>query len=659
VGTSASATGWPHTFVLRDTNQGVSSFVKATEGSIGYSVYAEALHLNHAVARLKKGDVLLDASADTVEVALAEQAHSLLGDDEGAAGHLTTDLYTATVPPARVPADGLASDAPACCCARVPGSSAWPISGLTYIVMRKSTLRQGQTCAGRRQAVEFWRWFYRSEVVLHLARQTGFASLPASIRTLLAGAEPTALPCRHSVVAVRWRSLRARAKPTRERPRSVRGVRAPAPQAWQSRAAPQPSPPHRLTRFPEAGGPVEPAEKRRGMRLGAGALKMAEAAKSSKSVCGPLVQSPKVAYAGPGWTRWASPRARQQRKRLAKDIRCNGEQVLTEASPSVVPIGGPGMLADMFSLYAIRYQLEVSEPVSIQYAVVSPFNHTLDELLALNVMMGVASSHHLMTSPKVRVRVSGNGIPKWTAARESSTGLAPANFTELMALPVVGIGFAVVFNALSLQPHLRGEPLVLDVAALVAIFSGAVRSWGDPALSHMNPGLAALNASLEVVGLEQNTDDADIFAALLRRYDDRFAWQGMARTHPSHELVRADVMNSPFTIGFVPFTEGTHRLLGLARMRKGNGTEVPLSAASVAACAKDTYDESSGLYDLAARCRHVSLPSCASVLAGGVTLGFGLLRGVSRGPASRCCCAQRAELMMPHRAHGAPPLHLG
>ena len=67
------------------------------------------------------------------------------------------------------------------------GASAWPIAGLTYLVMRTDTLRPGATCDHVRETVRFWRWFWTSPAVRTRAAELGFAVLPDAVRDVVLG----------------------------------------------------------------------------------------------------------------------------------------------------------------------------------------------------------------------------------------------------------------------------------------------------------------------------------------------------------------------------------------------------------------------------------------------------------------------------------------
>ena len=62
-----------------------------------------------------------------------------------------------------------------------PARGAWPIAGLTYLVMRKATLRSGGTCDTVRETMQFWVWFWNSKTVQSIARREGFAPLPDAL----------------------------------------------------------------------------------------------------------------------------------------------------------------------------------------------------------------------------------------------------------------------------------------------------------------------------------------------------------------------------------------------------------------------------------------------------------------------------------------------
>jgi hypothetical protein len=55
------------------------------------------------------------------------------------------------------------------------GMLSWPISGLTYLIIRtgcpSTRLRLGASCDNVRQAVLFWQWFYTSPAVPRIASE--------------------------------------------------------------------------------------------------------------------------------------------------------------------------------------------------------------------------------------------------------------------------------------------------------------------------------------------------------------------------------------------------------------------------------------------------------------------------------------------------------
>ena len=49
-------------------------------------------------------------------------------------------------------------------------------------MFRKATLRDGATCAHKRETAAFWLWFWRSDFVLNTAERLGFGVLPPRLR---------------------------------------------------------------------------------------------------------------------------------------------------------------------------------------------------------------------------------------------------------------------------------------------------------------------------------------------------------------------------------------------------------------------------------------------------------------------------------------------
>eukprot|EP00667_Euglena_gracilis_P000942 EG_transcript_942 len=163
---TASSNSWVNvTTTQRSGNQGVVAYVMATAFTLGYSELSVAVTNKLPTVRLQKANgSTVTASTTTTAYAVLELGLSF-GNNGDLPARLTADL------PARLTADLQAAQ----------GANAWPIVGYSYLVMRKSTLRAGATCANVRATVDFWYWFWTSDVAARVLEDQSFSSLPSVV----------------------------------------------------------------------------------------------------------------------------------------------------------------------------------------------------------------------------------------------------------------------------------------------------------------------------------------------------------------------------------------------------------------------------------------------------------------------------------------------
>lgn len=133
----------------------------ATPHAMGYAGLAEVLTYSLPAASILKhgGSVPVQATVESVLSGLAESIPTM-GDSDDPDSRLTLDLTGGR------------------------SLAAWPILGVTYLAMRKTTsLFDGEDqCERRGQTVKYWRWFYTSSAVRALAAESGFSALPEALR---------------------------------------------------------------------------------------------------------------------------------------------------------------------------------------------------------------------------------------------------------------------------------------------------------------------------------------------------------------------------------------------------------------------------------------------------------------------------------------------
>eukprot|EP00668_Euglena_longa_P028618 GGOE01035903.1.p1 GENE.GGOE01035903.1~~GGOE01035903.1.p1 ORF type:complete len:1162 (-),score=457.83 GGOE01035903.1:1063-4524(-) len=149
---------WPNVTVVGKSGLlGMNAYVMLTPYTIGYSVLGDAVDGGLAVAMMRRGTNVIAASSTSIEHAIMELGSSF-GNDGSDASRLTANLYNAA------------------------GLNSWPICNYVYVVLRKTTVRNGTTCQQMAANVAFWKWFLNAEVVRNLTHKHSQGSMPEVVR---------------------------------------------------------------------------------------------------------------------------------------------------------------------------------------------------------------------------------------------------------------------------------------------------------------------------------------------------------------------------------------------------------------------------------------------------------------------------------------------
>ena len=174
-GAAAGDNAYNADVVKRQKNSGVAAYVLANEWTIGYSVLGEALVLGLEFADIIKDGVPVTATALSTSNALVERGLQFAEPVD----RLNADVNNAL------------------------GTSAWPIAGYTYFVIRKNTLRPGATCSNRIETFKFIEWFYTAgELIDTISSDLGFSTIPNQVRDVLLTALQERMLCEGSPVFV-------------------------------------------------------------------------------------------------------------------------------------------------------------------------------------------------------------------------------------------------------------------------------------------------------------------------------------------------------------------------------------------------------------------------------------------------------------------------
>lgn len=143
-----TAVNWP-TGVGGKGNEGVASYVKQIDGSIGYVEYAYALQNKMASVQMKnKAGQFVEPKAETFKSAAA-----------GAEWEKAKDFYL------------ILTDA--------PGKNSWPIAGSTFILMHKTPEKTEQAKA----TLKFFHWAYNKGQ--GMAEELNYVVLPTKVTALV------------------------------------------------------------------------------------------------------------------------------------------------------------------------------------------------------------------------------------------------------------------------------------------------------------------------------------------------------------------------------------------------------------------------------------------------------------------------------------------
>ena len=133
----------------------VAAAVISEDGTIGYAALSVALQMSTSYAQMiNKAGMTVAADSESITYAAVE-----LGTQTQARATSDIDLTDAS------------------------GSSVWPICALSYMLIDQVNSRS--TCHARSAIVDFWLWFYQSDIVSGLVETRQYARVPDIVMTSL------------------------------------------------------------------------------------------------------------------------------------------------------------------------------------------------------------------------------------------------------------------------------------------------------------------------------------------------------------------------------------------------------------------------------------------------------------------------------------------
>ena len=132
-----------------------------------------------------------------------------------------------------------------------------------------------------------------------------------------------------------------------------------------------------------------------------------------------------------------------------------------------------------------------------------------------------------------------------------------------------------------------GDKLILDGPTAAKIFQGTIKTWNDPAIAALNPGVTLPSAPIQVFFRSDESGTTENFAKYLKAAgggawtgEPAKKWTGTGSGKEKSAGVAEGVKSSKNSITYVEWSYAVDNKLGIAQIDNGSGTPVELSADS-------------------------------------------------------------------------------
>jgi phosphate transport system substrate-binding protein len=155
--------------------------------------------------------------------------------------------------------------------------------------------------------------------------------------------------------------------------------------------------------------------------------------------------------------------------------------------------------------------------------------------------------------------------------------------------------FPVQVGPIAIAYNLSGvKGLKLDATVLAGIFQGTIKTWNDPAIKALNPGLSLPSTSITLAVRSDSSGTTQNFSQYLvdaagsawkLGTSSTITWPSTARAGDGGSAVAQAVKSTPGAIGYVDFSTATASGLSAASIKNSAGDYVAPSSASATAAA--------------------------------------------------------------------------
>jgi phosphate transport system substrate-binding protein len=155
--------------------------------------------------------------------------------------------------------------------------------------------------------------------------------------------------------------------------------------------------------------------------------------------------------------------------------------------------------------------------------------------------------------------------------------------------------FPVVIGPIGLSYNLSGvKSLKLDGPTIAKIFQAQIKTWNDPAIKALNPGVTLPSTAITIARRSDSSGTTQNFSEFLVKSapgvwklgsDSTISWPSNSRGGMGNGGVDSIVKSTPGAIGYVDYSDAKASNLSMASVKNSAGQFVAPSAASASAAA--------------------------------------------------------------------------
>jgi phosphate transport system substrate-binding protein len=185
-------------------------------------------------------------------------------------------------------------------------------------------------------------------------------------------------------------------------------------------------------------------------------------------------------------------------------------------------------------------------------------------------LFNVWASEYSKTHPGVKITTAGTGSGAGVAraisgAAQIGTSDAYMSDADIKQNPqIINVALAISAQTVNYNlPGLNAANLKLDGPTLVGVYTGKIRSWNDPAIAAMNPGVKLPDAAIVPIRRAEASGDTFIFTQYLTfstaswensiGFGTTIAWPAVsgALDATGNPGMIAKIQQTPYSIGYV------------------------------------------------------------------------------------------------------------